>query len=60
VQLSPALRKTATSLLLDRSVVLVSMAVAIALGAVSMSGIALLALHMPILATFAYTSVKER
>jgi hypothetical protein len=60
VQLSPALRKTATSLLLDQSVVLVSMAVAIALGAVSMSGIALLALHMPILATLPYTSVKER
>jgi len=48
-QLSGALRKTGTSPLLDRGVVLVSMAAAIALGATSMSDIALLAHLAPLL-----------
>ena len=47
--LSAALRKTGTSPLLDRGAVLVSMAVAIALGATSMSDIALLAHLAPVL-----------
>jgi Transposase DDE domain group 1 len=50
-QLSTALRKTGTSPLLDRGVVLVSMAAAIALGATSMSDIALLAHLAPVLGT---------
>jgi Transposase DDE domain group 1 len=50
-QLSAALRKTGTSPLLDRGVVLVSMAAAIALGAASMSDIALLAHLAPVLGT---------
>jgi hypothetical protein len=48
-QFSAALRKTGMSPLLDRGVVLVSMAVAIALGATSMSDIALLAHLAPVL-----------
>jgi hypothetical protein len=48
-QLSAALRKTGMSPLLDRGVVLVSMAVAMALGATSMSDIALLAHLAPVL-----------
>jgi hypothetical protein len=47
--LSAALRKKGTSPLLDRGIVLVSMAAAIALGATSMSDIELLAAwHRPI------------
>jgi hypothetical protein len=49
--LSGALRKTGTSPLLDRGIVLVSMAAAIALGATSMSDIALLAHLAPVLGT---------
>jgi DDE family transposase len=49
--LSAALRKKGTSPLLDRGVVLVSMAAAIALGATSMSDIALLAHLAPLLGT---------
>jgi Transposase DDE domain group 1 len=48
-QLSAAVRKAGMSPLLDRGVVLVSMAVAIALGATSMSDIALLAHLVPVL-----------
>jgi len=48
-QLSPALRKAGTSPVLDRGVVLVSMAAAIALGATSMSDIAVLAHLAPVL-----------
>ena len=48
-QLSAAVRKKGTSPLLDRGVVLVSMAVTIALGATSMSDIALLAHLVPVL-----------
>jgi Transposase DDE domain group 1 len=47
--LSGALRKKGTSPLLDRGIVLVSLAVAIALGATSMSDIALLAHLAPVL-----------
>jgi hypothetical protein len=47
--LSTALRKKGTSPLLDRGIVLVSMAAAIALGAASMSDIALLAHLSPVL-----------
>jgi hypothetical protein len=47
--LSPALRKAGTSPALDRGIVLVSMAAAIALGATSMSGIAVLAHLAPVL-----------
>jgi Transposase DDE domain group 1 len=47
--LSAALRKTGTSPLLDRGIVLVSMAAAIALGATSMSDIAVLAHLAPVL-----------
>jgi hypothetical protein len=47
--LSAALRKAGTSLLLDRGIVLVSMAAAIALGAASMSDIAVLAHLAPVL-----------
>ena len=47
--LSPALRKAGTSPVLDRGIVLVSMAVAIALGAASMSDIAVLAHLAPVL-----------
>src|ERR1700676_1689849 len=47
--LSTALRKTGTSPLLDRGIVLVSMAAAVALGATSMSDIALLAHLAPLL-----------
>ena len=47
--LGAALRKAGTSPLLDRGVVLVSMAVAIALGATSMSDIAVLAHLAPVL-----------
>ncbi|HMD93880.1 MAG TPA: hypothetical protein VKG80_14695 [Trebonia sp.] len=47
--LSAAVRKKSTSPLLDRGVVLVSMAAAIALGATSMSDIALLAHLAPLL-----------
>jgi hypothetical protein len=47
--LSAALRKKGTSPLLDRGIVLVSMAAAIALGATSMSDIALLAHLAPLL-----------
>jgi hypothetical protein len=47
--LSTALRKKGTSPLLDRGVVLASMAAAIALGATSMSDIALLAHLAPVL-----------
>ena len=47
--LSAALRKAGTSLLLDRGIVLVSMAAAIALGATSMSDIAVLAHLAPVL-----------
>jgi hypothetical protein len=47
--LSPALRKAGTSPVLDRGIVLVSMAVAIALGATSMSDIAVLAHLAPVL-----------
>src|SRR5487761_1023293 len=46
--LSAALRKNGTSPLLDRGIVLVSMAAAIALGATSMSDIALLAHLAPL------------
>ena len=46
--LSAALRKRSTSPLLDRGIVLVSMAAAIALGATSMSDIALLAHLAPL------------
>jgi len=49
--LSAALRKAGTSPLLDRGAVLVSMAIAIALGATSMSDIALLAHLAPVLGT---------
>ena len=48
-QLSPALRKAGASPVLDRGIVLVSMAVAIALGATSMSDIAVLAHLAPVL-----------
>ena len=48
-QLSGALRKKGTSPLLDRGIVLVSLAAAIALGATSMSDIALLAHLAPVL-----------
>jgi hypothetical protein len=48
-QLSAALRKAAMSRVLDRGAVLVSMAVAIALGATSMSDIAVLAHLAPLL-----------
>jgi hypothetical protein len=48
-QLSAALRKKGTSPLLDRGIVLVSAAVSIALGATSMSDIALLAHLAPVL-----------
>jgi Transposase DDE domain group 1 len=47
--LSAALRKTGTSPLLDRGIVLVSMAAAIALGATSMSDIGVLAHLAPVL-----------
>ena len=47
--LSAALRKKSTSPLLDRGIVLVSVAVSIALGATSMSDIALLAHLAPVL-----------
>ena len=47
--LSAALRKAGMSPLLDRGIVLVSMAVAIALGATSMSDIAVLAHLAPVL-----------
>ena len=50
-QLGAALRKTGTSPLFDRGVVLVSLAMAIALGATSMSDIALLAHLAPVLGT---------
>ena len=49
--LSAALRKKGTSPLLDRGIVLVSMAAAIALGATSMSDIAVLAHLAPVLGT---------
>ena len=49
--LSAALRKKGTTPLLDRGIVLVSMAAAIALGATSMSDIALLAHLAPVLGT---------
>ena len=49
--LSTALRKKGTSPLLDRGIVLVSMAAAIALGATSMSDIAVLADLAPVLGT---------
>jgi hypothetical protein len=48
-QLSAALRRKGTSPLLDRGIVVVSLAVAIALGATSMSDIALLAHLAPVL-----------
>ena len=48
-QLSSALRKKGTAPLLDRGIVLVSVAVSIALGATSMSDIALLAHLAPVL-----------
>jgi hypothetical protein len=48
-QLSAALRRKGTSPLLDRGIVLVSLAAAIALGATSMSDIALLAHLAPVL-----------
>src|SRR3954454_1205132 len=48
-QLSAAMRKKGTSTLLDRGIVLVSLAVSIALGATSMSDIALLAHLAPVL-----------
>jgi DDE family transposase len=48
-QLSAALKKQGTSALLDRGIVLVSLAVAIALGATSMSDIAVLAHLAPVL-----------
>jgi hypothetical protein len=48
-QLSTALRKAGTSPVLDRGIVLVSLAAAIALGATSMSDIALLAHLEPVL-----------
>ena len=48
-QLSAALRKAGTSPVLDRGTVLVSLAVAIALGATSMSDIAVLAHLAPVL-----------
>ena len=48
-QLSAALRKAGTSPVLDRGIVLVSMAVGIALGATSMSDIAVLAHLAPVL-----------
>ena len=47
--LGAAVRKAGTSLLLDRGIVLVSMAAAIALGATSMSDIAVLAHLAPVL-----------
>jgi hypothetical protein len=50
-QLSAALRKAGTSPQFDRGAVLVSMAVAIALGAASMSDIAVLAHLAPVLGT---------
>jgi hypothetical protein len=50
-QLSAAVQKAGMSPLLDRGVVLVSMAVAIALGAASMSDIAVLAHLAPVLGT---------
>jgi Transposase DDE domain group 1 len=49
VQLSAALRKKSASPLLDRGIVLVAMAMAIALGATSMSDIAVLAHLAPVL-----------
>ena len=49
--LSSALRKNGTSPLLDRGIVLISMAAAIALGATSMSDVALLAHLAPLLGT---------
>src|SRR6266704_7090545 len=49
--LSAALRKKGTSPLLDRGIVLASMAAAIALGATSMSDIAVLAHLAPVLGT---------
>src|SRR6202046_4491973 len=48
-QMSAALRRKRTSPLLDRGIVLVSLAAAIALGATSMSDIALLAHLAPVL-----------
>ncbi len=48
-RLSGALRKKGTSPVFDRGIVLVSLAAAIALGATSMSGIALLAHLAPVL-----------
>ena len=48
-QLSAALRKTGKSPVFDRGIVLASMAAAIALGATSMSGIAVLAHLAPVL-----------
>ena len=48
-QLSAALRKAGNSPVLDRGIVLVSMAAAIALGATSMSDIAVLAHLAPVL-----------
>jgi len=50
VQLSAALRKKGTAPLLDRGIVLASVAVSIALGATSMSDIVLLAHLAPVLA----------
>jgi hypothetical protein len=50
-QLSVALRRKGASPLLDRGIVLVSMAAAIALGATSMSDIAVLAHLAPVLGT---------
>ncbi|MGH3195684.1 MAG: hypothetical protein ACRDOH_33735 [Streptosporangiaceae bacterium] len=47
--LGPALARAGKSPLIDRGIALVSMAVAIALGAASMSDIALLAHHAPVL-----------
>jgi hypothetical protein len=47
--LGPALARAGKSPLIDRGIALVSMAVAIALGATSMTDIALLAHHAPVL-----------
>jgi hypothetical protein len=58
--LGGALREKGTSPLLDRGIVLVSMAAAIALGATSMSDIALLAHLAPVLGTAPSGSTARR
>ena len=59
-QLSAAVRRKGSSPLLDRGLVLVSLAVAIALGAASMSDIALLAHLSPVLGAAPSGSTARR